>query len=327
MEEQVSSAIMAYLKIVRHSRSENTYQTYRKALSHFLSVLEAHQIDPKKSNVNDLTEESINWTIQSLKYHSPSTERLYLTAITGFFEYLCASNAPQINLQKIRLLIKQRARKPGIRLPQFPKDAIGTVLDYVEAFPVNEALEYPEKLRLFRDKAFLITLGETGLRVHEACNLNRGDIDWNEGRAIVLGKGNREAVVRFSRRAQNAIHTYHQLRSDLDRQTGKNLATLPIFARHDKGAGKKIIPMTTTTGRNIVTEWVEKCLGKDAVGSITPHSFRHYFVTRVLQSSGNLKLAQDLARHKNIAVTQRYAHLADNELDKAYWEIFESEND
>jgi integrase/recombinase XerC len=36
-----------------------------------------------------------------------------------------------------------------------------------------------------------------------------------------------------------------------------------------------------------------------------------------------LKLAQELARHKNIAVTQRYAHLSDNELDQGYWNVFE----
>jgi site-specific recombinase XerC len=59
------------------------------------------------------------------------------------------------------------------------------------------------------------------------------------------------------------------------------------------------------------------------VGSITPHSFRHYFVTTVLHSTGNLKMAQELARHKNIAVTQRYAHLTDDELDRGYGEIFD----
>ena len=84
--------------------------------------------------------------------------------------------------------------------------------------------------------------------------------------------------------------------------------------------------MTTTTGRNIVSEWVRNILGQEAVGSITPHSFRHYFVTRVLQGSGNLKLAQDFARHKNIAVTQRYAHLSDDELDKGYWDVFEADS-
>ncbi len=68
---------------------------------------------------------------------------------------------------------------------------------------------------------------------------------------------------------------------------------------------------------------VRECIGEEAVGTITPHSFRHYFVTTILGSTGNLKLAQVLARHTNIAVTQRYSHLADDELDKKYQEIFD----
>jgi integrase/recombinase XerC len=82
--------------------------------------------------------------------------------------------------------------------------------------------------------------------------------------------------------------------------------------------------MTTTTGRNIVAGRVREILGQESVGKITPHSFRHYFVTTVLRGSGNLKLAQELARHSNIQVTQRYAHLSDDELDKGYFDIFEN---
>jgi integrase len=59
------------------------------------------------------------------------------------------------------------------------------------------------------------------------------------------------------------------------------------------------------------------------VGKITPHSFRHYFVTSVLRGTGNLTMAQKLARHKNIKVTENYVHLSDEELDKAYYEVFE----
>ncbi len=81
--------------------------------------------------------------------------------------------------------------------------------------------------------------------------------------------------------------------------------------------------MTTETGRNIVEERVKEALGTDAAGTITPHSFRHYFVTVVLRSSGNLKVAQALARHSNISTTSLYAHLVDDELDKVYWEAFE----
>jgi integrase len=187
----------------------------------------------------------------------------------------------------------------------------------------NETSLQNERLRAMRDAAFLLTLADTGLRVHEACGLRRGDVDWNESRAIVIGKGNQPALVRFSSRSMKALKEYLSARASLDGRSGRPLTSLPLFARHDKGAGKKVKPITTTTGRNIVAERVEQILGKDSVGRITPHSFRHYFVTTVLRGSGNLKLAQELARHKNIQVTQRYAHLSNDELDKGYYEIFE----
>jgi len=119
------------------------------------------------------------------------------------------------------------------------------------------------------------------------------------------------------------LKDYISIRASLDGASGRNLASLPLFARHDRGAGKKIKPITTTTGRNIVDHRVGQALGQESIGSITPHSFRHYFVTVILRSSGNLKLAQELARHKNITVTQRYAHLSNDELDKGYYDIFE----
>ena len=120
-----------------------------------------------------------------------------------------------------------------------------------------------------------------------------------------------------------AVTEIASLRAELDGGSGKQLTALPLFARHDKGAGKKIKPITPTTGRNIVAERVRQALGNEAEGHITPHSFRHYFVSTILRASGNLKLAQALARHENIQITQRYAHINDDELDKGYSEIFE----
>jgi site-specific recombinase XerD len=317
-------AIDDYLKLVASSRSENTARAYHNALKIFAEVLHEYLYPIDETPPQHLPEDAIAWMANYLKVYSSATERLYLTAVAGFYEYLAAERLAEPNLARLRLLIRQRARRPGQRLPQFPQYDIEKVIDYainLTTFPANDD---HENLRNLRDRAFLITLADTGLRVHEACNLRRGDLDWTEGRAIIIGKGDRQAVVRFSRRSISALKDYLAARSVLDGASGKPLATLPLFARHDRGAGKKVKRITTATGRNIVSQRVAEALGPQTVGTITPHSFRHYFVTTVLRGSGgNLKLAQDLARHRNIAVTQRYAHLSDEELDQGYWEIFE----
>ena len=319
----ISQSITAYLDSVRLSRSQNTYRTYRNGLQAFAVVLKANGIDCDKAAISTLREDAIVWFSDALKDLAPTSERLYLTAATSFFEYLAAANLAAINLPRIRLLIRQRARRPGVRLPQFPNDDIEQVLNHVLALGEQSVGDALQHLRDLRDRAFLITLADTGLRVHEACKLVRGDLDWNEQRAIIIGKGNREDVVRFSDRSIQAIKRYLQARARIDGASGRELVRLPLFARHDRGAGAKTKPITTTTGRNIVTERVTQVLGPGAVGTITPHSFRHYFVTRVLHSSGNLKLAQELARHRNIAVTQRYAHLSNDELDRGFREAID----
>lgn len=322
-KNSTTQTIDQYLQMVASARSERTAATYRNALRKFMDVLRDHATDPDQVSPVDLSEKAILWFTAALKKYAPTTERLYLTALTGFYEFLAAEELAQINLPRLRLLIRQRARRPGQRLPQFPKNDIDLVVNYFEKEANKEIKDVPERFRHLRDRAFLITLADTGLRVHEACGLRRGDIDWNEGQALIIGKGNKQAVVRFSKRSLKALREYLHARASLDGGTGRPLTSLPLFARHDKGAGEKVKPITTRTGQNIVKERVAEILGPEAVGTITPHSFRHYFVTRVLQGSGNLKLAQELARHSNIAITQRYAHLSDDELDKGYYQVFE----
>lgn len=319
----IAEAIQSYLDSVSMARSENTARTYGNAMILFGATLADKGYPTKTTAIQDLKEDAIAWFAADLKAYSPATERLYLTAATGFYEYLVAERLVDLNLPRVRLLIRQRARRPGQRLPQFPRDYIEVVLKYVKDIAIPEVSDQSELLRILRDRAFLFTLADTGLRVHEACALRRGDIDWNEGKAVIIGKGDRQAVVRFSRRSMQSLQEYLSQRARLDGASGRPLSALPIFAQHGKGAGKKVKPITTRTGQNIVSQRVTEAVGPGTAGSITPHSFRHYFVTTVLRGSGNLKLAQELARHRNIAVTQRYAHLSDDELDQGYWQIFE----
>lgn len=320
----IKESVTHYIEGVQLSRSKNTARTYSNGLNFYLDVLRSHKLDPEKSDISSISENSILWMCEALKELAPSTERLYLTATVNYFEHLLAENLAQLNMLRVQKLVKMNARRSGIRLPQFERKAIEDVILYAAQLDLAQHETDEEYLRNLRDRAFLITLADTGLRVHEACGLRRSQIDWIEGRAVITGKGDKQAVVRFSSRALRTLKEYIAARSKLDGSSGRALTSLPLFARHDRGAGRLIKPITTATGRNIVNQRVAEAIGDDKVGLITPHSFRHFFVTTVLRASGNLKMAQELARHTNIAVTQRYAHLSDDELDKGYHEIFES---
>lgn len=326
----IAEAMDRYLDLVKSARSRPTMLAYKNALQVFREALKRKNLDAASSPVNKLNEDGISIMAAFLKKFSPATEVLYLQATKGFYEFIDSEKLADINISRIRILIRLRGRKPGKRFPQFPAEDIDRLLDKVENIEnltVSGAEDaFNIKLRAYRDRAFLLTLADTGLRVHEACKLTRGDIDWNENRAIVIGKGDNQAVVRFTSRSVQAIKDYLSQRAALDGNSGKHLTSLPIFARHDKGAGKKVKAMTPTAGRNLVNERVIQFLGEEMAGKITPHSFRHYFVTSVLKGSGNLRYAQELARHKNIQVTQRYTHLTNDELDKAYYEIFEKKS-
>jgi len=317
-----SEAMNEFLEMIQRSRSQNTCRSYANALSFFQKTIQDKLNDPDPP-ISTIKPNAVLDCLEYLRTYTPATEKLYLTAIYRFYEFLAASQLIEINLPNLRLLIRQRARRSGQRLPQFPKKQIELIIEYAINLTNSLPLKGSERLRLLRDRALILTLADTGLRIHEACNLRRGDLDWAEHKAIIIGKGDQQAVVRFSKRCLQAIKEYLNERSSLDGASGKPIGALPVFARHDRGAGKKIKPISTTTGRQIIEQHVKIALGDEASETITPHSFRHYFVTTVLMGSGgNIKLAQELARHKSINVTQRYAHLSDDELDRGYHEIF-----
>src|SRR5258707_13265996 len=260
----IADVMAKHIDIVRQARSEHTARAYKNALNVFNKVLVENWLDPQNTPIQKLTEDLVSPLAVYLKNFAPATEHLYLQAIKGFYEFVDAERHAEVNLSRVRNLIRQRARRPGIRLPQFPADDIERVLEFAtETQNLGVIEDASEKLRAMRDRAFLLTLADTGLRVHEACKMRRGDVDWNEGRALIIGKGDKQAVGRFSTRSMRAIKDYLSLRAALDGGSGRPLPSLPLFPRHDKGAGKKIKPITPTTGRNIVAERVEIILGKE----------------------------------------------------------------
>jgi len=284
----IQEKIASYLKM---NRSPKTIQTYGEALKVYARLV----------GDRELTAETYAAFLQKIKDLNPSTQALYRSAVRGL--YVDASTVPMAEIKKAE---KKWVRRRGQRLINFDRGAIEYVIGYTKSLKSD--------LAALRDRAFILTLADTGLRISEACALRRGDIDRLEQRALVVGKGDKQAVVRFSRRSLDAIDDY--LRARKDSASGKPLTSLPLFARHDKGAGKKIKPVESGGMWKAVKRRARES-GIDPT-SIRVHDFRHYFVTMLILAGGKTEAVRKAARHASSSTTSRYIHLLDSEVDELY---------
>jgi len=278
-------------------RSPKTILTYHNGLEQFVKVV---------GEDAELNTETYVKFLASLKHKSPSTQRVYTTAVLKFYAFCKAGNWAEL-----KETTQHYTRKPGKRIVTFNREALEKVIAYCESLSGD--------LFAQRDRAFVLTLVDTGLRISEACALKRTDIDWQEHRAIIIGKGDKQAVVRFSIRCIEAIKDYLRARAGVDPNSRKPLASQPLFARHDITASKILKPISAGgMWKAIKARMTEANVDRRLVRI---HDFRHYFVTMTYLARRDLKLSQELARHESISTTNRYAHFA-GEADAAYDEIF-----
>jgi Phage integrase family len=75
----------------------------------------------------------------------------------------------------------------------------------------------------------------------------------------------------------------------------------------------------TTRGEDIHNPraWFEECVDEAGIKDFTWHSLRHTFISRLVMRGAHLKEVQELARHKTLAMTARYAHLSPTHLRDA----------
>jgi len=278
-------------------RSPKTIFAYRNALEQFVKAV---GVDA------ELNTETYTAFLTSIKTKAPSTKRVYTTAVRKFYAFSKAGN-----WFEMKEATEHYTRNQGKRIVNFNREAVEKVIEHCSSLTGD--------LEALRDRAFVLTLVDTGLRISEACALKRGDIDWMEQRAIIIGKGDKQAVIRFSNQSIDALKIYLHARASVEPNSRTPLGSQPLFARHDIRASKKIRPITAGgMWKAIKTRIEEAGVERSAVRI---HDFRHYFVTMTYLAKGNLKLSQELARHESITTTNRYAHFG-SEADKAYDEIF-----
>jgi len=155
-----------------------------------------------------------------------------------------------------------------------------------------------------RDRALILLLLRTGMRIGEALGLRLNDLDL-KGRKIHLFEGEKNSMGRVVYLSDDALFV---LKLWL-RRRDKNKE----FVFYGRGNNH----LCYSTGRNRFVKYLKKA-GLEQKG-YTVHCLRHTFASELLNAGMRLECLQQLLGHEDIEVTRRYARLTDRTREEEYF--------
>jgi len=314
-------AVSAFLDNLAGNTKKAYQYDLRNESSGFLFVMESYGVK-STTPISQLNERhGVQWVQWMWKQFNKSTIQRRLSAFKNFMRYCKFAYDVNVSVEQFSEILKSAKLQPKVKNRRIiPMEKIERVVTYSLSPAYDQSDEF-DKLRALRDRAFIVCLADSGLRVSEACSLTRGDLTHEYKYAAVIGKGGKVGVVRFSTRAIKHIQSYLKARGKFDGALGVPLATLPLFANTTI---KKCRKIGSQTGRKIVDQMARSALGPDYIdGEISPHSLRHYFVMIALENTGgDIKKVKELARHESIVTTELYSQVSNVVLNKSYDDIF-----
>jgi len=182
----------------------------------------------------------------------------------------------------------------GFELPRVPKTFVPTFSDE----QLQGLLAAPDRRTWvgIRDRAILLVLLDTLMRVSELVGLDAEDVDLDVCVIRVMGKGGKQRHVPFGTAAAQALRRYGSAVQDL-------LPGDPFFiTRYGRRTSRWAVQMMMANcGRAARIDGV-RC---------SPHTLRHTGAKRFILAGGDVFTLQKLLGHTTLAMVRRYVELAD----------------
>lgn len=218
-----------------------------------------------------------------------------LATLRTFFKFLCREGYIEKNYAKVVATPKMEKRIPSF----LPVD---------EIFHLIETPDRRTFLGL-RDRAILEIFYATGIRVSELVSLNYDDLNQELRFIKVKGKGNKERIVPFGKKAAEALNEYLERLEETKRVKHWDIDQNGIFLNRNGGR------LTVRGIRKIV----DKHIKKSAIARhVSPHTLRHTLATHLLDGGADLRVIQELLGHVSLSTTQKYTHVTTDRLMEVY---------
>lgn len=156
-----------------------------------------------------------------------------------------------------------------------------------------------------RDKAMILLLLRTGMRIGELLNTKVCDIDIKQQKILIYEgeKNGQGRVVHFSDDACEAVKAWLKERDERKE-----------YLIYGPGMREQL---SYSGAKKVFTRYIEKA-GLSGMG-YTLHCLRHTCATDLLNAGMRLECLQQLLGHSSIEVTRRYARLSDTTRENEYF--------
>jgi integrase/recombinase XerC len=324
---------LEYLRAVKNS-SPHTISNYGKDLGQFVAYLSPPGLEPPA--LRAVTHNMIREFVGHLHDHGlqKSSIARKLAALRSFFKYCVREGRLQENPARLVPTPKLPKRIPSVLSAEEMNGFLNQLAEMgptsstsreapkkraranASVLPAKLARLEDESLLLRRDRALLELLYAAGLRVSELTGLNFADIDQKERVLRVIGKGDKERIVPYGSKAQEALDKYWPLREQLFLQASSTRGrhrdaphTEAVFLNY---AGRRL---TQRSVGRIVKKYVRLV---NVNWDLHPHSLRHAFATHLLADGADLRAIQELLGHQSLSTTQKYTHASIRQLMDIY---------
>jgi len=267
----------------RLNHKPNSLRNSLKAIELFLAFYSSLG----KSRLEEIVREDLEAFVESEQDRGTriTSARTRLMYLLGFLRFLIEGNviAEALLRRKIRL-----------KLPDLLPRAMNP----------SDVRKLLSVIGPIRDRALILVLLRTGMRIGELLALNLNDLDLRE-RKIHLLEGEKNSLGRVVYLSDDALFALRLWLSKRD---------------HKKGAlfyGRGNNPLGYSSARHLFVKYLKKA-GLENRG-YTVHCLRHTFASELLNAGMRLECLQQLLGHHNIEMTRRYARLTDKTREEEYF--------
>jgi tyrosine recombinase XerC len=269
---------LAYLTHERNA-SPHTISSYRIDLGQLAAYLEERKI--RLPQVDNVVLRGFLVELYRRKLGKTSAARK-LAAIRSFFKFCVRRRILDENPAKVVSTPRIEQHVPG----------------FLSEEEMRKLLEIPstgDALGL-RDRAILELFYATGIRVSELVGIGLGDLSLAERMVRVKGKGKKERLIPFGKKAEASLRAYMGVRHEFPLRLGE----APLFLNYQGGR------LTTRSVQRLTAKYLKQAALRKG---LSPHALRHSFATHLLGRGADLRVIQELLGHESLATTQKYTHM------------------